>query len=506
MTAGWLSVAALMCLSASALISLLAAPAALAARPPAAAARIGPAPSGQKIALVLPLKANLAGLERLATAVSTPGSPQYGRYESVAALSRRFGASAGARAQVLHYLRGLGGSGSSGSPAGSRGSSGLRRTGVTGARIDATGLFAEATMPVALAQRAFAAPLASFRTTRATHFVAPSAAPHIPAALSGAVTGVVGLDTRPLFAQPAATSAPMPWSHSRASAAEAGDGFISAYGTRTGTARGCPGATSGPGFTPNQYLGAYGYSALHSAGLDGQGERVALIEIDGFQYRDLRAFSRCFGLATPAIDGFGVGLRHPLAPGGESTLDVEVLDAAAPQLKSVDVYETHSSASYVLDALTAPLQNPGEKPDVISASLGSCEASTLQSIGEAGVRSVEGSLALAAASGISVLAASGDSGSSACTGRSNEPIPQLAVSFPASSPWVTAVGGTNFSLSPQNTIDGQVVWNDSPTAMVAGGGWCERPVRAPVLSERIRGGQGPRAPRCLDARRSLSGL
>jgi subtilase family serine protease len=447
--------AALFCLSAAVLALMLTAPGALAAGPLASAARIGPAPAGQKISLVLPLKADVAGLERLATGVSTPGSPQYGQYESVAALSRRFGASASARTRVLDYLHGLGGSGGSG---------------VSGARIDATGLFADATMPVALAQRAFGTPLATFKTGRATRFVAPSAAPRIPAALAGAVTGVVGLDTRPLFAQPAARSEGVPWSHPRASAADTGDGFVSGYITRSGTAKGCSGATSGPGFTPNQYLSAYGYSALQSAGLAGQGERVALIEIDGFQYSDLRAFSKCFGLATPAINGFGVGLKHPLSPGGESTLDVEVLDAAAPGLKAVDVYETHSSAGYVLHALTAPLQNPGRKPDVISASLGSCEAATLEGIGVAGVRSVEGSLALAAASGISVLASSGDSGSSSCTDRSGEPIPQLAVSFPASSPWVTAVGGTNFALSAQNTIVGQVVWNDSPDAVVSGGG------------------------------------
>ena len=78
---------------------------------------------------------------------------------------------------------------------------------------------------------------------------------------------------------------------------------------------------------------------LQQAGFEGQGERVALIEIDGFRYTDLRNFSKCFGLATPAINGFGVGLKKPLAPGGESTLDLEVLDAAAPKLKAVDVYE-----------------------------------------------------------------------------------------------------------------------------------------------------------------------
>src|SRR5437762_958595 len=154
-------------------------------------------------------------------------------------------------------------------------------------------------------------------------------------------------------------------------------------------------------------------------------------------------------------------VERALAPGGESTLDLEVLDAAAPKLKEIDVYESHPRAADVLRSLTAPLQNHGKTPQVISASLGTCEPALLQSIGDAGVRAVEGALAAAAASGITVLASSGDDGSTACQSRSG-PINLLAVSFPASSPLVTAVGGTNVLLNPDNTIASQLVWNDGP--------------------------------------------
>ena len=70
-----------------------------------------------------------------------------------------------------------------------------------------------------------------------------------------------------------------------------------------------------------------------------------------------------------------------MPPGGEATLDVEVLDAAAPGLKGIDVYETKPSASATLRALTAPLQNRGFKPQVISASLGLCEPDVFLAIG-----------------------------------------------------------------------------------------------------------------------------
>lgn len=216
------------------------------------------------------------------------------------------------------------------------------------------------------------------------------------------------------------------------------------------------------GFTPNQYLTAYGFDALHSAGLRGQGERVALIEIDGFRYSDIKAFAQCFHLDIPALNGFGVGsVHHQLTPGGEATLDLEVLDAAASDLKAIDVYESRPTAADTLHALTSPLQNPGHRPQVISASLGLCENALVGAIGPGGIRTTEGALEMATAAGITVLASSGDQGSADCSSLSGQPLPRLAVNYPASSAWVTGVGGTNFRLNPVNQIIAQYVWNDT---------------------------------------------
>ncbi len=431
----------------------LAATPALAAGSTQHATWVGSAPAGGSLSLSLPLKANLTGLERFATAVSTPGSPQYGQYDTIANLAKRFGASATERAHVVSYLK---------------------RAGATGVKIDATGLFADATMKVGQAQRVFGTSLATFRSAGVAHgasFMAPDSRVRIPAALRDEVTGVIGLDTQPLFGSSTPTAsgdAAFPHAAAR-SAAETSDDE-SGYTPRTGTPSGCAAAVAQSGFTPNQYLTAYGFAPLQASGLMGQGERVALIEIDGFRYSDLRNFSKCFGLATPAINGFGVGLKKPLAPGGESTLDLEVLDAAAPKLKAVDVYESRPSAVDVLHSLTSPLSNPGSKPDIISASLGSCEEATRLSIGANGLRSVEGALALASASGISVLASSGDDGSSSCLTPDGRPLPGLAVSYPASSPFVTGVGGTNVALNAANQIASQEVWNDTPLVLASGGG------------------------------------
>jgi kumamolisin len=414
---------------------------------------VGSAPAGGSLSLSLPLKANLTGLERFATAVSTPGSPQYGQYDTIANLARRFGAPSAEQARVVSYLE---------------------RAGATGVKIDVTGLFADATMKVGQAQRVFGTSLATFRSAGVTHgarFTAPDSSVRIPAALRDDVTGVIGLDTEPLFGSSTPiASGDAAFPHAAAKPGDETGDDESGYIPRTGTPAGCTAAVSQSGFTPNQYLTAYNFSPLQASGLLGQGERVALIEIDGFRYSDLRNFSKCFGLSTPAINGFGVGLKKPLAPGGESTLDLEVLDAAAPKLKAVDVYESRPSAVDVLHSLTSPLDNSGSKPDVISASLGSCEEATRLSIGANGLRSVEGALALASASGISVLASSGDDGSSACLTPDGRPLPGLAVSYPASSPFVTGVGGTNVALNSANEIESQEVWNDSPLVLASGGG------------------------------------
>jgi subtilase family serine protease len=439
-------------------VGVLSATPAMAAGPSSHWTWLGAAPANGSVRLALPLTANLAGLDRFAAAVSDPTSPQYGQFDSIANLAKRFGAPAAERARVIGYLE---------------------RAGASSVKVDVTGLFADATLKVAQAGRIFGTTLGDFRTTgarargaHAASFMAPESDVRIPSALRDDVTGVLGLNTQPLFGSStpvASSNAAFPHQASAPAGTETTDDE-SGYTNRTGTPAGCKAAVAQQGFTPNQYLTAYNYAPLQSAGLEGQGERVALIEIDGFHYSDLRNFSKCFGLATPAINGFGVGLKKPLAAGGESTLDLEVLDAAAPKLKAVDVYESQPTAMEVLNSLTAPLRNSGSKPDVISASLGSCEEATRLAIGNSGLRHYEGALAIAAASGISVLASSGDDGSSACLTPDGRPLAVRAVSYPASSPFVTGVGGTNFSLDGANHIVSEEVWNDAPLAIASGGG------------------------------------
>jgi kumamolisin len=429
-------------------------PAALAAGPVANATRVGPVSHNQQLQLVLPLNANLGGLERFAQAVNDPGSSSYGQYQSIPTLASRFGASPATSSRVMSYMR---------------------AAGATDVKLDATRLFVDATMSAPRAAHVFATGLAVFHAARLGRFVAPTGAPRVPAVLRGLVTTVVGLDTRSLTGSAYAHASPGVRANVKSGVqadvrAHAAAGQPSSVAPLSGTPSGCGPALAAEGFTPVQYETAYGFGPLFGAGLRGEGERVALIEIDGFRFSDITSFASCFGLSVPHLSGFGVGVKHPLPPGGEATLDVEVLDAAAPNLKGIDVYETKPTASSTLRALTAPLQNRGFKPQVISASLGLCEPDVFLAIGLKGLRSVEGSLAMAAGSGISFLASSGDQGSADCVDLTGAPVDRLAVNYPSSSPWVTGVGGTNFALTQANTIAAQIVWNDTSLQPGAAGG------------------------------------
>ena len=103
------------------------------------------------------------------------------------------------------------------------------------------------------------------------------------------------------------------------------------------------------------------------------------------------------------------------------------------------------------------------------------DGSAVHRVADAGRAPARGEAAL----GITTVVAAGDTGSSACARgvpasklTSSEKKPQ--VSWPATSPWVLAVGGTNLTLSRGNTIASSGAWNDTvfaaPYTKTAGGG------------------------------------
>ncbi len=189
-----------------------------------------------------------------------------------------------------------------------------------------------------------------------------------------------------------------------------------------------------------------------------------MVEQGGFRRGDLVTYGECFGVKPPptTVQVVGAAKRPPAED--ETTLDLEQLSVGAPGLDRIYVYEAPQSLEAIILAAGEALGDPRHRPDVISISLGVCEP---QLAGTLSWRNaLDNIFAVAAGSGISVLVASGDQGSTGCraietANLETTALPVQAVSLPASSPYVTAVGGTNLSLTKKNRIRHEIVWNDS---------------------------------------------
>jgi kumamolisin len=418
--------------------------------------RVGAAAADRELTLLLGLRRDEAGLARFVSAVSGPGSVRYRRYLDVPELARRFGASRETRRSVLSWLR-------------ARGMRG---------RVSATGAWVEASLTAGRAQRLFGARLGAFRSAAGDRFVAPVGRPRPPAALRGEVTELVGLDDRRVDSASArAAQALPPVEQNELELLARREG--SSIRANTGTRRGCPagrgagtplGLSTLPAYTPNQYLHAYRFDALHRRRWRGQGQRVALIEIDGFLRSDVVTFGRCFGLRVPPTPVTRVGIGRNLPPGDETVLDLEVLTAAAPGLTEIQVVETAGSDASLIKGYERVLARPrARRASVVSASLGECEPDFYGR--KHAIRLYEHVFRIAAATGISNLASTGDTGSTGCPRAGNTgALALLAVQLPSTSPHVTAVGGTNLELDSHNRVVEEIVWRDAPLAFGGGTG------------------------------------
>ena len=292
---------------------------------------------------------------------------------------------------------------------------------------------------------------------------ASSSAPRIPSYLAGRIQAIAGLSDMP-FSFPTGltrrafsrgTRAPSP---------------LEARVTATGGPKPCAAAASAASaagvYTADQLASAYGFSGLYAAGDLGAGETVAVFELEPFNEADVQAYDECYFQTEAAtmesalhvlyVDGARPGVPSDV----ESTLDVEDVSSFAPRA-TLDVYEGPNNGTGPLDVLSAIVSQ--DHAQVISTSWGNCEPQD----GGREVVSLEANLLEeAAAQGQSVVAASGDDGSTDCGAPSGTRAPVAAVDDPGSQPYVTSVGGT--SLTALGPPPKETVWSNADGA--GGGG------------------------------------
>jgi subtilase family serine protease len=388
--------------------------------------RVDAAMSLPRIVLAFrPSAAQQADLDALLAQQQDRSSPNYHRWLTPEEFGSRFGLSQTDLAKVVAWLQGEG------------------LAVVQIARSRTWVAFGGSAAQVAAA---FQTELHRYDVNGEAHY-ANASAPSLPDAFAGLVAGIRGLDDfRP---------APRALAKSNFTSSISGGHFI----------------------VPDDFATLYDLKPLYSAGVDGTGQKVAVmgqtdVAVNGSgTLTDIQTFRSLSGL--PANNPQIVLVSGSKDPGmlasdiDEANLDLEWAGAVARNATIVYVNSTDvfNSLQYAVDQNLAP---------VISISYGGCEA-----VESGGVTMLQSLGQQANAQGITIVAATGDDGAADCDSGMIA-TQGLAVDIPASLPSVTAVGGTEFNdcaspasyWSASNNSDNgsvlsyipEVAWNDSDGA------------------------------------------
>ena len=238
-------------------------------------------------------------------------------------------------------------------------------------------------------------------------------------------------------------------------------------------------------YGPAAIRAAYGLQALIDAGIDGSGRTIVILDAFGSPtaQEDLEAFDHTFGLphapsfrvvTMPGTPAFDENDNNHVMWAQETSLDLQWAHAIAPGANIVLVVAASNSETDLLAGLNHAINR--RLGDVISISFGESEAFLNNADGLQIVRAWERAFKRARERRITVFAAAGDQGSTNIADEFGDIFPFQNVNYPASSPHVTAVGGTNLLFGvdghadPNGTYLGETVWNDVPQDIFFAGG------------------------------------
>ena len=335
-------------------------------------------------------------LDRLLERQQDPSSPDYHKWLSPEEYGERFGLSRGDVAKVTDWLR----------------SQGFEIVDAARSRT-----YVAFNGTAAQVSAAFHTEIHWYMVKGKRHY-ANATEPSIPAALAPAVSGVSSLHNFGL--KPLVTSS------------VTGNHFMQ----------------------PGDFATIYDVNVLYANGLDGSGQTIAVLgqtdlvtDFNG-NFTDVIAFRTNSGLGLPPK------LTAVLVPGEgdpgissddivEANLDVEWAGGVAKNAQLLFVIGNPFTGNGVIDALTYAVTS--NLAPVISMSYGGCEAAwdstSIQLMINTGKQ--------ANAQGQTLLFPSGDSGAADCDSGSSA-TNGLAVDFPASMPYATSVGGSEFTGDPPN--------------------------------------------------------
>ncbi|MGO9500085.1 MAG: protease pro-enzyme activation domain-containing protein [Streptosporangiaceae bacterium] len=383
-----------------------------------------------------------AGLAAYAMAVATPGNRDYGKYLTAAQARQRFGPAPGQVAAVRQWLTGAG----------------LRVSAVSQHYVAVSG-------SLAAAQAAFDVRFGQFSGPGGQPALAPARDASVPAAVSRSVLTITGLDTATYRMKPQLPGPPAAYYTARPCSKYFGQrkatGKPRAYG------RHVPWVLCG--YTPQQLRSAYGAAATP---LTGKGVTVAIV--DAYASPTMPADANQYAAAV-GDKPFRPGQYQQVLPAAfenerecgaagwypEESLDVEAVHAMAPDAKVVYVGAADCTDQSLLDALSRIVDY--HLASVVSDSWDGVESGTSPALRAA----YDQIFAQGAVQGIGFDFSAGDCGyeNPATSCGAGDGSTRNQVNYPASSPWVTAVGGTSLAIGKSNNYRWETGWGEFGTGL-----------------------------------------
>lgn len=223
-------------------------------------------------------------------------------------------------------------------------------------------------------------------------------------------------------------------------------------------------APPNPGLTPTELSGAYDSKPLQRATNYGSGGDIAIFSPTTRIKTDPPRFAQIYGLAPPTI------IDHPLDGGpaqstgqGEANLDIMNVMGQAQKAR-IHLFEPPLNTLANEMRAFEGVQSTGIK--VLTSSWFHYESDFKTAQGMLSVEEFSNLAESMAMSGVSIFVAAGDHGAGEMSGTCFVPMPLME----PCSPWVTAVGGTNLFVAPDDSWLGEYYWQNYPPTWSGGGG------------------------------------
>lgn len=352
--------------------------------------------------------AQQTALDQLLSDQQNPSSPRYHQWLTPAQYAAQFGLSSSDVAKVTAWLSGQG---------------------FTIDEIANSATFVRFSGTAAQAQAAFSTSIHNVSVNGVTYYANLTDA-SVPAAIGGVVSGITGLHNFKVKPHVITRRVQASTVHGDFTSSISGNHYLA----------------------PGDFYTIYNETPALTAGTTGAGVSIAVMGQVDISTSDVAAFRTASGLAasTVTMQTYGVdpgagsncssstNANCPtpnLDDVGESSLDVEWAGATAPGANVIFVKSTDVIGTSLTDAIDNNIA------PIMSVSYGDCESAW----GSSELNTLNQLFMQANAQGITIVGPAGDDGATDCDFSDVSATQGLAVDFPASSPYVTGMGGSMYN-------------------------------------------------------------